>query len=347
MTTKAPKTDNINDEGISLDDEVLLDMYWQMLRSRRLDERAWAIHRQGKIAYHISAMGHEGIQVAAAFSVQKGYDYIHGYYRDLALMLTLGITPRNFMLSLFGKQGEPSSAARQMPNHWSDVELGIVTASSPVTTQVPQAAGMALASKLRGEERVTLTTLGEGSTSQGDFHEGLNWAGVHNLPMVCLVQNNTYAISVPQELQMAVADVADRAVAYGIEGVVVDGNDVLASYKVMSEAIERARSGGGTTLVEAKTYRLVPHSSDDDDRSYRSREEVEEWKANDPILRYKNYLFERGLLSDEMVEEYEQQSRAEVDDALAYAEAAPFPPPEAALGDVFAPLDEESGVNHG
>ena len=303
MTTRTPQTNKIDDTGVQLDDETLLDMYWQMLRSRRLDERSWAIHRQGKIAFHISAMGHEAIQVAAAHALRGGYDYVHAYYRDLALMLTLGITSRDFMISLYGKEGELSSGARQMPSHWSDVSRNIVTASSPVTTQVPQAAGMALASKLRGEDRVTLVTLGEGSTSQGDFHEGLNWAGIHNLPLICLVQNNIYAISVPLELQMAVPNVADRAAGYGIEGVVVDGNDVLACYKVMVEAVERARRGDGATLVEAKTYRLVPHSSDDDDRSYRSREEVEAWKARDPITRYQSHLLEKGLLTEEGVED--------------------------------------------
>jgi 2-oxoisovalerate dehydrogenase E1 component alpha subunit len=340
MTTKTPEITKIDDKGIKLDDEILLDMYWRMLRSRRLDERVWAIHRQGKIAFHISGMGHEAIQVAMGYAINRGYDYVHAYYRDLALVLMLGVTPRDFMISLYGKEGELSSGARQMPSHWSNVEQNLVTASSPVTTQVPQAAGMALASKLRGEDRVTLVTLGEGSTSEGDFHEGMNWAGIHKLPFICVVQNNIYAISVPLELQMAILNVADRAPAYGVEGVVVDGNDVLACYKVMSEAVELARGGGGATLVEAKTYRIVPHSSDDDDRSYRTREEVEAWKEADPITRYQDYLLNKGILTDESVEEYEVRAKAEVDDALAFAEAAPYPPPEAALGDVFAPLEE-------
>jgi 2-oxoisovalerate dehydrogenase E1 component alpha subunit len=285
-------------------------------------------------------MGHEAIQVAAAYAINRGYDYVHAYYRDLALVLALGVTPHDFMLSLFGKEGELSSGARQMPSHWSDVSRGLVTASSPVATQVPQAAGMALASKLCGEDRVTLVTLGEGSTSEGDFYEGLNWAGVHKLPLICLVQNNIYAISVPMDLQMAVPNVADRAPGFGIEGVVVDGNDVLACYRVMVEAVERARGGGGATLVEAKTYRPVPHSSDDDDRSYRTREEVEAWKARDPITRFQSYLLEKGLLTEGGIEEYEARIKQEVDEAQALAEAAPYPPPEFGVGDVFAPLEE-------
>src|SRR5690349_21235293 len=192
----------------------LLDMYWQMLRSRRLDERAWTLHRQGKIAFHISAMGHEATQVGAAFGLRRGHDYVVPYYRDLALMLALGFTPRDFMLGLFGKEGEPTSRARQMPSHWGKRSMNVVSTSSPVATQVPHAAGLALAMKLRGDDRVALTCIGEGSTSQGEWYEGLNWASVHQLPFICLVQNNVYAISVPMDQQMHVPNVADRAAAF-------------------------------------------------------------------------------------------------------------------------------------
>ncbi len=313
-----------------------------MLLARRLDERCWVLHRQGKIAFHISGMGHEAIQVGAAAALRPGYDYVHPYYRDLALNLALGYTPKEFMLAVFGKEGETTSGARQMPSHWGAKRLGIVSGSSPVATQVPQAAGMALASKLRGEDRVTITALGEGSTSQGEYYEGMNWVGVHNLPLICIVQNNIYAISVPIEKQMAVENVADRAPMFGVKGVIVDGNDVLASYVAMKEAVERARDSGSDprgTLLEAKTYRPVPHSSDDDDRTYRSREEVQLWKQRDPILRFQTYLLEKGILTEQDVERAEAQVREEVDAAQAAAEAAPYPRPEAALGDVFAPPD--------
>src|SRR5687767_7899062 len=206
----------INDSGIDLDNETLLDMYWHMLLSRRLDERGWVLHRQGKIAFHISGLGHEAIQVAMGFAIKRGYDYVLPYYRDLALMITLGLTPAEFMYGLYGKQGEPSSGARQMPSHWGLKRANVVTGSSPVATQVPHAAGIALANKLRGEDRIAVTDLGEGSTSEGDFYEGLNWAGVHKLPMICVVQNNVYAISVPITMQMAVPNVADRAPMFGI-----------------------------------------------------------------------------------------------------------------------------------
>lgn len=346
MTTKA-----VARPSARLSEDTLLDMYWHMLLSRRLDERAWVLHRQGKIAFHVSAMGHEAAQVGAAFAINRGVDYVHPYYRDLALCLTVGITPTEFMLSLYGKKDDPSSGARQMPSHFSSKRLNIISGSSPVATQVPQAAGLAFAIKYRqitgltdpddtSQPRLALTCLGEGSTSQGEWHEGLNWAGVHNLPFLCLVQNNIYAISVPMEAQMAVENVADRAAAYGMRGVVVDGNDVLAVYDVMREAAEHAYNGDGPTLIEAKTYRLVPHSSDDDDRSYRSREEVEMWKQKGPIVIYQRYLTEQGILTPALMDEYEERARAEVDAAQQAAEAAPLPAPEDALGAVYAPAEE-------
>lgn len=334
-----------------LDEKTLLEMYWLMLLSRRTDERAWMLHRQGKIAFHISAMGHEATQIGIAFAIQRGIDYVHPYYRDLALCLAIGITPRDFMFSLYGKEGEVSSNARQMPSHFGSKALNIISGSAPVATQVPEAAGLAFAIAYKQklglvdpadptQPRLALTCLGEGSTSQGEWHEGMNWAGVHRLPFICVVQNNSYAISVPLEAQMAVANVADRAAAYGVHGVVVDGNDVLAVYDVAREAAERAYSGGGATLLEAKTYRVVPHSSDDDDRSYRSREEVAAWKAKDPIARFQKHLIEQGILTDALVAEYEDRARLEVDAAQLAAEEAPLPPGEAALGDVYAPLEE-------
>ena len=182
-----------------------------------------------------------------------------------------------------------------------------------------------------------LTCLGEGSTSQGDFHEALTWAGVYKLPLIVMVENNLYAISVPINKQSAVTDVADRACAYGVTGVSVDGNDFLATYQAMREAVERARSGGGTTLLEAKTYRPVPHSSDDDDRSYRTREEVEEWKKKDPILRAKVFLMEQGILNEGLSQEYDERIAVEVDDANKFAEAQPYPDVEWGAGPLYAP----------
>jgi 2-oxoisovalerate dehydrogenase E1 component alpha subunit len=328
-------------EAPDLPKDTLIEMYWHMLRSRRLDERAWTLHRQGKIAFHISAMGHEATQVGAAYALRRGYDYVVPYYRDLALVLALGYSARGFCMGLFGKQGEPSSGGRQMPSHWGLRSANIVSTSSPVATQIPHAAGLGLAFKMRGEDRVALTCIGEGSTSQGEWYEGLNWAAVHKLPVICLVQNNVYAISVPMDKQMAVPNVADRAAAFGMPGVVVDGNDVLAVYEVMRQAVARARAGDGPTLVEAKTYRIVPHSSDDDDRSYRSRDEVEQWKKRDPILLFRAHLQRAGYLSEADQAELEERARAEVDDAVRFAQEAPYPDLSEAASRVYAPVPGE------
>jgi 2-oxoisovalerate dehydrogenase E1 component alpha subunit len=324
------------DYSATLNEDQLLAMHETMLLSRKLDERMWVLNRQGKVPFHISGMGHEACQVGAAFAMERGKDWLHPYYRDMAFVLALGMHPRHLMLALFGKAEDPSSGGRQMPAHYSYLPSRIVSGSSPVATQVPQAAGIAFASKLRGLDEVTVTCLGEGSTAQGDFHEGLNWAGIHRLPLVVIVQNNQYAISVPVEKQMAVAHVADRGDAYGMPGVMYDGNDVLESYNVAMEAILRARSGQGPALLEAKTYRPVPHSSDDDDRSYRSREEVEMWKKRDPILRMDRLLREQGVMSDSLAERIRERVNARVDDAITYAQQAPAPHPEDALHPVFA-----------
>ena len=326
--------------------ERLLEMYYKMLLSRRLDERMWVLHRQGKIAFHISGLGQEGAQVGAAFALKPGFDFVHPYYRDMALVISLGVTPRELMLAVYGKKGEPSSGGRQMPAHYGYRKLNIVSGSSPVATQVPQAAGIAFGELYKrkvglvpseAELPVTLTCLGEGSTSQGDFHEALTWAGVYKLPLIVMVENNLYAISVPINKQSAVTDVSERACAYGVTGVSVDGNDFLATYKVVKEAVERARSGGGTTLLEARTYRPVPHSSDDDDRSYRTREEVEEWKKKDPILRGKAVLMEVGVLTDQLSHAYDERVAAEVDDANKFAEEQPYPEVEWGMGPLYAP----------
>jgi 2-oxoisovalerate dehydrogenase E1 component alpha subunit len=320
----------------ALDNQTLLEMYDYMLLARTLDERLWVLQRQGKVAFHISGMGQEGTQVGAAFALDRSKDFLHPYYRDLALALAWGMTPREVMLSNFAKQGEPNSGARQMPAHYSSRRLRVISGSSPVSTQIPQAVGIALASKMRGEDAVTLVCFGEGGSSKGDFHEGLNFAGIHKVPVIFLCQNNQYAISVHQTKQMAVENVADRAAGYGMPGKTVDGNNPLAVYEAIKEAAERARRGDGPTLVEAKMYRIVPHSSDDDDRTYRSREEVEEWKQRDALITFRDRLRNDGLLDDDKERAMRRKATEAVNDATEYAEKAPYPPAEAALEHVFA-----------
>ncbi len=321
---------------MELSSETRLEMFWMMLLSRRLDERAWVLHRQGKIAFHISGIGQEAAQVGAAYALRRGYDWVTPYYRDLALMLCLGYTPREFIMSLMGKREEPNSGGRQMPSHWSLKRANAVSHSAPVATQCPHAAGIGLAIKMRKEDKVVLTTLGEGSTSQGEWYEAVNWAAIHQLPVVFMVQNNQYAISVPAEKQMAVPSAADKACGLGLHGFSVDGSNVFSVYEAFHKAYEDARAGKGPTLIEALMYRITPHSSDDDDRTYRSREEVEESKKRDPLLVSRRVLEKDGLLTVNKLEEMEAKAKEMVDEAVRYAEQAPYPDPEEAAYPVFA-----------
>lgn len=321
---------------MELSSEMKREMYWMMLLSRRLDERAWVLHRQGKIAFHISGIGHEAAQVGAAFALRRGYDWVTPYYRDLALLLSLGYTPREFILSLMGKREEPSSGGRQMPSHWSLKRANVVSHSAPVATQSPHASGIGLAIKLRGEDKVVLTTIGEGSTSQGEWYEAVNWAAVHKLPVIFLVQNNEYAISVRKEKQMAVKSSADKACGLGLPGLTVDGTDVFKVYAAVAEAVERARAGEGATVIEARMYRITPHSSDDDDRTYRSREEVEEHKKQDPLLVVHAAMEKEALLTPQEFEEMEVKAKAMVDEAVQYATQAAYPEVAEAAYPVYA-----------
>ena len=315
----------VEEHATSLTKDDLLKMYWMMLLARRIDERAWVLHRQGKIAFHISGIGHEAAQVGAAFAIRRGKDWVVPYYRDLAMIMALGLTPREFALSLMGKKADPSSGGRQMPSHWSLRRANVVSHSAPVATQTTHAVGIALGIKMAGDDAVAITSIGEGSTAQGEWYEGVNWAAIHALPVIFLVENNMYAISVRQERQMAVRQVADKAAGLGLPGVSVDGMDILQVHQAVSEAAARARAGEGPTLIEARVYRLTPHSSDDDDRSYRSREEVEEWRARDPLDRFAGQLKEQKVLTPEVEAELEVRAKREVDEAIQFAEQAPYP----------------------
>ncbi len=313
------------DAGV--DHATLREMYRALAMARAVDERMWQLNRAGRAPFVVSGQGHEGAQIGAAFALDRSRDVILPYYRDLALCMAFGLTPHDIMLSATAKAGEPTSGARQMPAHYSSSRLRIVSASSPVATQLPQATGTAYAAKLRGSGQVSLTAFGEGGSSKGDFHEACNFAGIHKLPVIFFCENNRYAISVPQALQMAIDHVADRAAAYGFPGVVVDGTDVLAVYGAVKAAADRARRGEGPTLVEAKVYRFTPHSSDDDDRTYRDQEEVKVWKAKDPVPLFERRLREVGVLDDTAIAEIRDAIKREVDAATEAAEQAPFPDP--------------------
>lgn len=309
----------------AMDAERLRTMYYYMVLSRELDRRIWILNRQGKSAFVISGQGQEGVQVGAAMAMNPETDWLAPYYRDMAMVMAFGMTPREVMLGQLGRAADPNSGGRQMPSHFGHHAKRILTGSSPVATQVVHAVGVGWSMKLKGESGAVLTSLGEGSTNQGEFHEALNFAAVHRVPVIILVENNGYAISVPQEREMAIQDVAVRAQGYGIPGVVVKGSDPLEVYQVMVEARSRALAGEGPTLVEAKTHRFTAHSSDDDDRTYRSRDKLEEEKRDDPLIRFREWMEHEKLWDKERDEALMKRVRHEVDDATDYAEAAEVP----------------------
>ena len=317
--------DTVSDHAeLGLSDEDVLEMYRSMVLARKLDDRMWALNRQGRVPFVVSVSGHEATQVGAAYAIDPTKDWSLPYYRDIAFNIGLGVSPEDIFLGVFAKAGDPASGGRQMPNHWSEPELNIFTHSSAIATQFPHAAGIAYELKRARSDGVVLVSGGEGSTSAGDWHEAMNFAGIHNLPMIFLIQNNLYAISVPESEEVA-GQIADRAIGYGMEGVIVDGNDLLTVYGATAAAVERARAGDGPTLIEAKTYRYYAHTSDDDDKLYRTREEVELWRRKDPIPAFRRYLVEHRLLDTATEERIDDEATATISAAADEAESAPDP----------------------
>nr|MDH3077446.1 thiamine pyrophosphate-dependent dehydrogenase E1 component subunit alpha [Bacillus velezensis]MDH3093498.1 thiamine pyrophosphate-dependent dehydrogenase E1 component subunit alpha [Bacillus velezensis]MDH3099087.1 thiamine pyrophosphate-dependent dehydrogenase E1 component subunit alpha [Bacillus velezensis]WGD99501.1 thiamine pyrophosphate-dependent dehydrogenase E1 component subunit alpha [Bacillus velezensis] len=323
-------------QALGLSDEEAVEMYRTMLLARKIDERMWLLNRSGKIPFVVSCQGQEAAQVGAAYALNRDTDYVLPYYRDIGVVLAFGMTAKDLMMSGFAKAADPNSGGRQMPGHFGQKENRIVTGSSPVTTQVPHAVGIALAGRMDKKDIVSFVTFGEGSSNQGDFHEGANFAAVYKLPVIFMCENNKYAISVPYDKQVACEKISDRAAGYGMPGVTVDGNDLLEVYRAVKEARERASKGEGPTLIETVSYRLTPHSSDDDDSGYREREEVEEAKKQDPLLLYKAYLQEAGLLGEEEEKTMLDDIMAIVNEATDEAEKAPYASPESTLDHVYA-----------
>ena len=322
------------DLGLSRDE--LVDMYRLMAIARAVDERMWILNRAGKIPFVISGQGHEGAQVGIAFGLRKGHDWMVPYYRSVASLITFGMSPREIMLAQFARGVDPSSGGRQMPGHYGIAARNILSVSSPVATQMLHAVGIALAAKIRKTGQVAMASMGEGSSNQGDVHEGLNFAAIHKLPFILCIENNGYAISVPVARQLALPDVAARASGYGIPGVIVDGADVLACYRAAKEAVDRARRGEGPTLIEAKVIRLTAHSSDDQQTKYRSAEELAALTGSDPLPRFREELRDAGVLSEEVEAAIAAEVKAEIDEATDYAENAPEPTPTTAMKWVFA-----------
>jgi 2-oxoisovalerate dehydrogenase E1 component alpha subunit len=328
------KADLGADVGLSNAD--LIEMYRLVALARAVDERMWILNRAGRIPFVISGQGHEGAQVGIAWALEKGKDWIAPFYRSIATCLTFGMSPRDIMTAQYATASDPSSGGRQMPGHYGSHEHNLVSVSSPVATQLLHAVGIALAAKIRKTGQVAMTSMGEGSSNQGDVHEGLNFAAIHRLPFIFVVENNGYAISVPAAMQVSIANVADRAAGYGIPGVVVDGTDVLACYAASRDAVARARAGDGPSLIEAKVTRLTAHSSDDQQTKYRSAEELDAERGNDALPRFHQQLRDAGVLTDEVEERLTREIKAAVEDATEYAEGQPDPDPAGALRYVYA-----------
>jgi 2-oxoisovalerate dehydrogenase E1 component alpha subunit len=322
------------DLGLTAED--LLGMYRMVALARAVDERMWILNRAGRIPFVISGQGHEGAQVGVTWAFQKDHDWIAPFYRSIAMCLTFGMTARDIMLAQYAKASDPSSGGRQMPGHYGDRRHNLLSVSSPVATQILHAVGIALAAKIRGTGQVALAAMGEGSSNQGDVHEALNFAAIHRLPFVFLVENNGYAISVPAAMEVSVPDVAMRASGYGIPGVVVDGSDVLACYAAAKTAVERARAGEGPTLIEAKVTRLTGHSSDDQQTKYRTEEELAAEKGRDALPRFRDQLRGAGVLTEAIEASLAEELTAAVHDATEFAESEPDPTPSTAMRWVYA-----------
>jgi len=312
-------------ERRGLTDEQLVAMLRNMLLQRQIDNRGFQLNRQGKIPFALGSEGHEAVQAGAAMAFVRGRDVLAPYYRDLGLVLGVGVTPLEMLESMFARAGD-SSGGRQFPNHYTSRARGVLSISSIIAAHCPHAVGVAYAFKLRGETgRAVLVTTGEGATSEGEWHESVNFAAVHGLPVVFLVENNSYAISTPQHAQMAISDVADKAPGYGIPGVTCDGMDPIATYAAVHTALDRARTGGGPSLVEAKCFRFLSHSTDDDDRSYRDRESIAEAREHDPLPAFERVLIDAGVIDEVAAKRLKAEVLRETNDATDAAEALPYP----------------------
>jgi 2-oxoisovalerate dehydrogenase E1 component alpha subunit len=321
---------------LGLSDDDVLGMYRAMLLARAVDERMWLMQRAGKIAFIISGQGHEGAQVGTSWPMRRGQDWMAPFYRSIASAMTFGMGAEDIITAHLAKADDVSSGGRQMPGHYGGARYNIVSLSSPVGTQVLHAVGIAMGAWVRGDDVVTMTQFGEGTSNQGEIHEAMNFAGVHRLPVIFVCENNGYAISVPLDRQVAGGSVAARAAGYGMPGVVVDGGDVLACYAAAKEAHERARRGEGPTLIEARVVRLTSHSSDDDQRRYRDPTEVEHLKELDPIPMFAAELHATGTLTDEIDEAIKAEVKAEINEATKRAEARPEPTSDDAHARVYA-----------
>src|SRR6202171_2592158 len=314
--------------------EQLLQMFYWLKLIRAFDERLSILVRQGKVRSGVyTGIGQEAIIVGTVFALRHG-EYVCPLHRDLGTFLMKGVEPRVMMSQMFAKE-TGLSKGRDSALHSGVTELGIFGNTSMLGANLPIAAGLGLTFQMERTDNVVVAYFGEGASNVGAFHEALNFAGVHRLPIVFVCENNQYAYSVPIERSMAIDDVADRAHSYGFDGVAINGNDVLAVYQATLGALARARSGEGPTLIECKTYRWHGHS-EHDKAFYRSDEELAMWKSRDPIPTFTAYLKGLHALTDEQIKEIEARVTATIDEAVEFAMNAPDPTPEDATTDLYA-----------
>ncbi len=342
MTSQAPLSviepdGSINGHDHGLSSDELVHALRTMLLVRAFDETCLKLQRSGRIGFSIPNLGIEATQVGAASALRKT-DWIFPSYRDFGMALYHGVRPAEMMHNMFGNALD-SAKGRQMPVHFSFKDpIHFISISSPIGTHIPQAVGAAYAMSQRGEDHVALCSFGDGGTSSLGFHSGLNFAGVWKSPVVFLCQNNGYAISCPSEQQTASESYAVKGEAYGVPGVVVDGNDLLAVRAATLEAVERARAGEGPTLIEAETFRMGGHSTSDDPSRYVPKELFEAWAKKDPVDRFAKFLSKKKLLTKAKREALENECREEITSAVREAEAVDKPALETIFSDVYAEL---------
>src|SRR5499427_7924293 len=319
-----------------LDEQTLLEWFNFMLLGRQIDYRCQVLNRQGRAPFIISCAGHEAAQIGVAWPLKPKYDWISPYYRDVVLCFRMGLTPLDLMLSVLAKPADPASGGKQTPGHFSDSSLNIISGGSPLATQMVHGAGVAYALKMDGTDKVVMTSYGEGAGSEGDAHETFNFSAIYKLPVIFVCQNNGFAISVPFDKEYAIEYAAQRAAGYGFPGVTVDGRDPVTCYHVGKQAVARARAGDGPTLIECLVDRLGAHSSEDDQRRYRSQEELDQLAANDGLARFRKRLLEEGILDEKTAGEYDEQVKDEVTRATRQGLDSPDAKPEDALTNVYS-----------
>ena len=314
--------------------ETLLRLYREMVRLRTLDERMMTLQRQGRVGFYGACTGQEATTLASAIALETS-DWIFPALREGGAMLLRGFPLVPYLCQIFGNAGDETKG-RQMPSHMASRSVNQVSWSSCIGTQLPQAVGAAMAARIKGDRTVIAAYMGDGATSEGDFHVAMNFAGVFKAPVVFICQNNHWSISVPTHHQTASETIAIKAKAYGFPGVKVDGNDAEAASSAVSEAVARARSGGGPTLVECETYRIGAHSSSDDPTRYRDEREVDQWKKRDPIELLRSRLAAWKIWSAREEDELRARALEQVNAAIAEAEKKPDPPRESLFDDVYA-----------